>query len=189
MNVGAVNVPFWLPPGRLTNIRSHSARTIHSYQYTLLSGSGCFATDGQSASLSWYRTPMWSPWPDFFTVGYLRSSCCGAPSLTRGRVCTLLVQFTFTLRSKSRRTHDHILLSHLRLPQPGRPGSCIYIPQEQGGPVILPGAGFTLLLWPKDIYVLAQRILRDFLGLNELITEELKLYTQNNIRGLPDYVT
>jgi hypothetical protein len=44
-----------------------------------------------------------------------------------------------TLRSKSRRTHGHILLSHLRLPQPGGPGLRIYIPQEQAGPVILPG--------------------------------------------------
>jgi hypothetical protein len=71
-----------------------------------------------------------------------------APSLTRGRVCNLLVQLLLdlardvTLGSKSRRTHGHILLSHLRLPQPGRPGSRIYIPQEQGGPVIPPGTVF-----------------------------------------------
>jgi hypothetical protein len=71
-----------------------------------------------------------------------------APSLTRGRVCNLLVQLLLgltravTLGSKSLRTHGHILLSHLRLPQPGGPGSCIYIPQEQGGPVIPPGTGF-----------------------------------------------
>jgi hypothetical protein len=37
---------------------------------------------------------------------------------------------------ESRRTHNHILLSHLRLPQPGGPGVRIYIPQEQGCPVI-----------------------------------------------------
>jgi hypothetical protein len=35
-------------------------------------------------------------------------------------------------------TNDHILLSHLRLPQPGGPGSRICIPQEQSGPVIPP---------------------------------------------------
>jgi hypothetical protein len=68
----------------------------------------------------------------------LRVSYFIAPSLTRGRVCNLLVQLLLglaravTLGSKSRRAHDHILLSHLRLPQPGGPGSCIYIPQEQG---------------------------------------------------------
>jgi hypothetical protein len=32
--------------------------------------------------------------------------------------------------AKSHRTHDHILLSHLRLPQPGRPGPRIYIPGQ-----------------------------------------------------------
>jgi hypothetical protein len=43
------------------------------------------------------------------------------PSLTRGRVCNLPVQLLLgiasavTLGSKSRRTRDHILLSHLRL--------------------------------------------------------------------------
>jgi hypothetical protein len=46
-----------------------------------------------------------------------------------------------TLGSKSRRTHGHILLSHLKLPQPEGPGPCIYIPQEKGGPVIPPGTG------------------------------------------------
>jgi hypothetical protein len=70
------------------------------------------------------------------------------PSLTRGRVCNLLVQLLLglvravTLGSKSRRTQGHILLSHLRLPQPGGPGSRIYIPQEQGGPDKPPGTGF-----------------------------------------------
>jgi hypothetical protein len=46
------------------------------------------------------------------------------------------------LPEQSRRTHDHILLSHLRLPKPGGPGSRIYIPQEQGVPVIPPDTGF-----------------------------------------------
>jgi hypothetical protein len=65
-----------------------------------------------------------------------------APSLIRGWVCNLLVQLLLglaravTLGSKSHRTHGHILLSHLRLPQPGGPGSRIYIPQEQCGPAI-----------------------------------------------------
>jgi hypothetical protein len=63
-----------------------------------------------------------------------------ASSLTRGRVCNLLVQLLLglaravTLGSKFRRTHGHILLSHLSLPQPGGPGSHIYIPQEEDGP-------------------------------------------------------
>jgi hypothetical protein len=72
------------------------------------------------------------------------------PSLTRGWVCNLLVQLLLglaravTLGSKTHRTHGHILLSHLRLLQPGEPGSHIYeyIPQEQGGPVIPLDIGF-----------------------------------------------
>jgi hypothetical protein len=84
----------------------------------------------------------------FFSVWQLWVSLCSAPSLTRGWVCNLLVQLLLglaravTLGSKSRRTRDHIFLSHLRLPQPGGPGSRIYIPREQGGPVIPPGTGF-----------------------------------------------
>jgi hypothetical protein len=51
-----------------------------------------------------------------------------APSLTRGRVCNLLYNCFWALPeqwlggSKSRKTHGHILLSPLRLPQPGEPG-------------------------------------------------------------------
>jgi hypothetical protein len=42
-----------------------------------------------------------------------------------------------------RGTQDRILLSQfLILPQPGGPGTHIYIPQEQGGPDIPPGTGF-----------------------------------------------
>jgi hypothetical protein len=63
-------------------------------------------------------------------------------SLTRGWICNLLVQLLLclaravTLGSKYSRTHDHILLSHLRLPQPEGTGPSIHIPQEQDGLVI-----------------------------------------------------
>jgi hypothetical protein len=40
-----------------------------------------------------------------------------------------------TLGSKSHRNHDHVLLSHMRFPQSGGPGSRIYVPQKQGGSV------------------------------------------------------
>jgi hypothetical protein len=77
----------------------------------------------------------------------------GAPSPTRGWICNLFIQLLLgharatTLGSKSHRTHDHILLSHMRLSQHGEQCHCIYIPQEQGGPVILPGTGFPWLQW------------------------------------------
>jgi hypothetical protein len=50
-----------------------------------------------------------------------------------------------TVRFKSHGTDDLILLSHFGLPQPGRLGPRIYIPQEQGGPVIPLGTGFPLI--------------------------------------------
>jgi hypothetical protein len=55
-----------------------------------------------------------------FSVWRLRPSWCGPPSLTRVWIRNLLVQLllgltrAITLGSRSRRTHDHILLSHLR---------------------------------------------------------------------------
>jgi hypothetical protein len=71
-----------------------------------------------------------------------------ASSLTRGRICNLLLLLVLAsvapLGSESRGTQDHILLSQFLKLQPGGPGPRIYIPQEQGGPVILPGTGFPL---------------------------------------------
>jgi hypothetical protein len=70
-----------------------------------------------------------------------------APSLTRGRVSNLLYNCFWTLPEQSLLGRSpaeltvHILLSHLRLLQPGGPGPRIYIPQEKGGPVIPPGTG------------------------------------------------
>jgi hypothetical protein len=41
-------------------------------------------------------------------------------------------------------------VSDLRLPEPGGPGPCIFIPQEQGGPVIPLGTGYWFdILWLK----------------------------------------
>jgi hypothetical protein len=54
-----------------------------------------------------------------------------------------------THRSKSHRTRNHILIPHLRLLQLWGPSPHIYIPKEQGGPVITPGTGYAFhrLLW------------------------------------------
>jgi hypothetical protein len=57
---------------------------------------------------------------------------------------TMLLIFASTviLGTESHGTHDHILLPQIRdSPNLGR-GPRIYIPQKQGGPVILPGTGF-----------------------------------------------
>jgi hypothetical protein len=53
----------------------------------------------------------------FVTVWQLRSCCCGAPSLTRKRVCLLYILLALAsavfLRSVSIGTRDHILLSRI----------------------------------------------------------------------------
>jgi hypothetical protein len=81
-----------------------------------------------------------------FPVGMLLSEICCLVSMGRppwledeSAICSVITQW-----SESLRTHNHTLLSHLRLPQPGGPGSHIYIPQEQGSPVIPVGTGFPL---------------------------------------------
>jgi hypothetical protein len=70
-----------------------------------------------------------------------------ASSLTRGRVCSLLLLLVFDravpLGSESLGTRNHILLSQfLRLLLSGGPGSLIYIPQVQSDPDIPPGNVF-----------------------------------------------
>jgi hypothetical protein len=76
-------------------------------------------------------------------TGMLLSEICGLVSVGRplwqehgSAICSVITQW-----SESCRTHNHTLLSHLRLLQPGEPGSHIYIPKEHGGPVRPPGIG------------------------------------------------
>jgi hypothetical protein len=78
-----------------------------------------------------------------FPVGMLLSEICGLVSVRRplwredgSAICSVITQW-----SKSLRTRNHTLLSHLRFPQPGGQGSRIYILHEQGGPVIPLGTG------------------------------------------------
>jgi hypothetical protein len=79
------------------------------------------------------------------SVGILLSEICGLVSVGRPlwRDDGSAIFSVITQWSESRSTLSHTLLSHLRLPQPGGPGSRIYIPQEQGGPVIHLGTGYT----------------------------------------------
>jgi hypothetical protein len=90
-----------------------------------------------------------TPW-DSTTSNFFQLNTCGhspyeLSSLMRGWVyrlqLLLALASTVILRSESRETHDHILLSQIWDPQPGGPGPRIYIPQEQGGPVIPTGTG------------------------------------------------
>jgi hypothetical protein len=72
-----------------------------------------------------------------FSVWQLRVSWFGAPSLTRRWVCNLLVQLllglarAISLGSKSHRTQIIFYYLIMRFPQPGGPGSRIYIPRNR----------------------------------------------------------
>jgi hypothetical protein len=79
---------------------------------------------------------MWFQW-------ICRADQMAGVSSVSGRQVDSRVEL-ITQWSELLRTRNHTLLSHLRLPQPGGPGSRIYIPQEQGGPVIPPSTGFPL---------------------------------------------
>jgi hypothetical protein len=72
-------------------------------------------TIGQSVSKSWCRAPFRAHDQIFITVWQLRSCFCGAPSVTRGRVCFLYMLLALAsaafLVSESLSTRDHILLS------------------------------------------------------------------------------
>jgi hypothetical protein len=70
--------------------------------------------------------------------------------LTRELACRLQLLLVLAraviLRYESCGTHDHFLLSQIRdSPQPIGPGPRIYIPQEQGGPLIPVGTVFPFL--------------------------------------------
>jgi hypothetical protein len=93
-------------------------------------------TDGQSAYPSWCRAPLWGPWPDFFftffcwTIALLLVLGRHLWREDRSAICSVITQC-----SESLRIRNHTLLSHLRLPQPGGPGSSMYSLQEQDGPI------------------------------------------------------
>jgi hypothetical protein len=97
------------------------------------------------------KTP-WDTRPAFI---FQLNTCFHNPdvtsTLTRGWTCRLKLLLAFAsaviLRSETRRTHDHILLSQIRVLQLGGPGPRIYIPQEQGGPVIPPGIADQCAPW------------------------------------------
>jgi hypothetical protein len=99
----------------------------------LQSKSKLLTTDSQSVSQSvclGIKHPCGTWDQILFPVGMLLSEICGLVSMGRplsredgSAICGVIAQWSESLRSQS-----HTLLSHLRLPQPGGPGSHIYIP-------------------------------------------------------------
>jgi hypothetical protein len=110
--------------------------------------SSYFTTDGLSVSMSWCREQCGTCYLILLPVWTLLSEICGTVSVGRplwreggSAVCSEITQWFGSCR-----TLNHTLLSHLKLLQPEGPGSRIYIPQEQGGPIIPLDTGFPLRL-------------------------------------------
>jgi hypothetical protein len=108
-------------------------------------------------SWSWRHIPWNSRAAIFFQLHTYGYCPCVTSSLMSGWVCRLrsllALASAVILRSESRGTHDHVLLSQIRdSPQPGEPGHHIYIPYGQSGPAIPPG---TRVL--KSFEVLSQK--------------------------------
>jgi hypothetical protein len=73
----------------------------------------------------------------------------------------------------------------VRLPQPGGPDPCIYIPQKQGGPVILPGTDYvgtaqTILNSKENNYLIIYYIVENAISLEH----ELLIFLSNLIYSL-----
>jgi hypothetical protein len=98
-------------------------------------------------SSSWWQDP-WDPWSLFFPPKWTLAVIVLCDILSDERL-----GLSFTAAAGPRqRSHSQVLVpldswSHFavsdsRLSQPGGPDPRIYIPQEQGGPVIPPGTRF-----------------------------------------------
>jgi hypothetical protein len=113
VNIPQPNSQLHLPKSRLTDHLELRNSTAGSESDSFVT------TDGQSASLSWNKAPIWNLRPDFYysqTVAGLLMWGGGLP-LTRGRVCRLQLLLAFAsvviLKSVSLGTRDHILLSQI----------------------------------------------------------------------------
>jgi hypothetical protein len=112
-----------IPKTRLNSIPSRLAFRNSTLHYTLLLCSikvkvkvTLRLTVSQSVSLG-VEPPSGAHDQKFITVWQLRSCFCGAPSLTRGRICILYMLLALAsavfLGSEFLGTRDHILLSQI----------------------------------------------------------------------------
>jgi hypothetical protein len=126
---------------------------MNIYQTAMFQSQSHLKTNSQSDSLSWYQATIRARDQFFFLLEIfftqLRVSYFLAPSLTRERVCNLLLLLGLTraVPLGSGGTQDHILLSQfLRLPPTWSTRSPYLYLQEQRDPVILLGFLFHRLL-------------------------------------------
>jgi hypothetical protein len=128
-------------------VETYNLQFYMQLQYVQSQSQSYVTTNRQSVSLSWCQAPILVPRPDF----YYWQTVSGF--LMWGAVSDERAGLSFTTAAGPRqRSHSRVrvlwdswpyfTVSDSWLPKPGRPGPRIYIPQEQGGPVIPPGTGF-----------------------------------------------
>jgi hypothetical protein len=125
--------PYLYPPG--TGWPSYTAghwvpflSPLMTLKATGFPSSSYIMTNSRLASSSW------CPWPDFnflcLTINFFFLHVRYPLWQENGSViCSAILHWL-----NSHRTHNHILLSHLRHPQLGGPGPRTHIPHEQHGP-------------------------------------------------------
>jgi hypothetical protein len=125
---------------------SGSRQTLSFSTQTTDSDQSFVTTDGQSTSLSSCQAPNWGQNQIFITPRQLRVWWCGAPFLTRGRVCGLQLLLGLAsgviLESESRGTQDRILLSQIRDSPNLESQVPVFISPKTGWPCDTPGTGF-----------------------------------------------
>jgi hypothetical protein len=93
---------------RMLNARTLLRMTTESESYV--------TTDGQSASLSWNKSPIWGLRPDFYYCQTVAGLLMWG-SLTRRRVCRLQLLLDLasavSVESEYRRSRDHMLLTQI----------------------------------------------------------------------------
>jgi hypothetical protein len=101
------------------NHRTLSSLMNKLVNWTLVSESESYVTtDGQSASLSWNKAPIWGLRPDLRYCQTVAGLLMWRLSLTRGQICRLQLPLALAtaviLGSESRGACDHILLPQIR---------------------------------------------------------------------------
>jgi hypothetical protein len=106
-------------------------------------------TECQSARLCWCHAPIWGPRPNLYYFQTVTALLMWGDLSDEATGLSFAIAVGLHQHSHFRVGVPQDTVSDSRLPQPGGPGPRIYIPQEQGGPVIPPGTGFSLrrLLW------------------------------------------
>jgi hypothetical protein len=126
------------PISTATSVASHCFEVEVNFRPTV-SRSVCLGVGHPSGTRDQFFFPL--------EIVFRQLGTVVAPSLTRRRVCNLLYNCFCTLQDQSllcRGPAELTVIFYCPIwdPQLGWPGPRIYIPQEEGGPVILPGTWF-----------------------------------------------